>query len=109
VAGKDGKDNSAAVAKLQVQIDALVAAVAAVQAGGSGQAGPAGPGGPQGPAGPAGPAGPPGTLDLSILKKALADCGITVDVVDASGNVLQSQFVAIGATLKLQLSPVPKK
>jgi hypothetical protein len=47
-------------------------------------------------------------LDLATLKAALAECGITCDVLDAQGAVIQSQFVPIGGTLKLQLSPVKK-
>ncbi len=82
--GKDGKDHTTAIVQLQAQVTALVAAVQILQkqsAGGS------------------------VTIDQEALKKALAGTGLTVDVVDCHGNILQSQFVQLGGTLKLALVP----
>jgi hypothetical protein len=83
------------VAALRAQVNALAAALAVLQKSGA-----------AGTPGPVGPAGPPGVIDVTALKAALAGTGITCDIVDSTGAVSQSQFVQLGGTLKLQLSPV---
>jgi S1-C subfamily serine protease len=66
-----------------------------------------GPAGPKGDTGPPGPAAP--TLDIKAVQEELAKLGFTIDIVDGSGNVVQSQKVRLGGVVKLQLTPLVKK
>lgn len=97
-AGADGKDCTADIAALNVRLEALAVALNAKIEALQKQPN-------TGLPGPAGPPGPAGTIDITALKKALAEAGITVDVVDCHGHIMQSQFVPLGGTLKLALVP----
>jgi hypothetical protein len=73
--------------------------------GPKGDPGPAGPKGDPGPAGSKGDPGKDAVVDISALKADLSKLGITVEIVDGEGKVVQSQQVQLGGVLRLQLSP----
>jgi hypothetical protein len=78
----------------------------------TGDQGPVGLQGPKGDQGPQGLPGPAGAMDpaaLESLRQQLLASGFTVDIVDSTGAVVQSQNVKLGGTLKLQLSPISSK